>query len=357
MKSRKIKKKNKNKNKTLKKNCLHDKFLNQLKKNFFIDAHLHIIPENNQKGIHIEKDDNDYFSYLQLVNFSLVKYKELIHSTSWNPQAIVPCTIQPTNFFMKIKETHLVSNQSKFVVGYQAPIPVQYGKLGVETFLNSINKNKNLIKVARILLANESICENVTKSLNVKKFKEGLDELGKHNIKWKWNGDITHFQLIKNLTKKCKNTKFIIDHMLLTAFSKEIIFDIWKKNMLLLSKFKNVVGVDIAGIFQIMRERKFKKTTIKRFIKETIIIFGYNKIIIGSNWPIDQHELKKFKDLKKLSLPNHLSKKVKNIYNQTFDIIYDCCKELKLSNNKICDIFRNNVIQIYELNCKIQYID
>ena len=67
---------------------------------------------------------------------------------------------------------------------------------------------------------------------------EGLNELGKHNIIWKWSGDKSHFKFIFDLTQNIKNTKFIIDHMLLTAKSKELSFKEWQTFMLKISKLK-----------------------------------------------------------------------------------------------------------------------
>ena len=88
--------------------------------------------------------------YLQSMNYDLIKYKQLIKLTVeavWYSSA---CTIQPTNFFMKIKETNLITDMDKkFILGYQAAIPVHNGKIAVNTFLQSIKKYKNLIKVAK----------------------------------------------------------------------------------------------------------------------------------------------------------------------------------------------------------------
>ena len=293
--------------------------------------------------------------YLQSMNYDIIKYKKLIKLTDWKPDGIVPCTIQPTNFFTKIKETDLITDMDrKFILGYQAAIPVHNGKIAVNTFLNSIKKYKNLIKIARILLSHESICENITKNLDPKIFMEGLNELGKHNIIWKWSGDKSHFKFILDLTEKCKNTKFIIDHMLLSSKSKDFVFKEWQKCMLKLSKLKNIVGIDISGLMQIKKTKKISMSYLKVFIKETINIFGYEKIIIGSNWPVD-YSLS-YKSNNYLTRKNKINTNVVKTYNEIFNIIYECCKELNLSNKAICDIFRNNIITICNLNMKVKYI-
>lgn len=337
------------------KNSSKNKFLNKLKDGFFIDGHLHLIPKVRLNTFYIHKPDNDYMHYLQSMNYDIIKYKKLIKLTDWKPDGIVPCTIQPTNFFTKIKETDLITEMDrKFILGYQAAIPVHNGKIGVNTFLNSIKKYKNLIKIARILLSHESICENITKNLDPKIFMEGLNELGKHNIIWKWSGDKSHFKFILDLTEKCKNTKFIIDHMLLSSKSKDFLFKEWQKCMLKLSKLKNIVGIDISGLMQIKKTKKINKSYLKVFIKETINIFGYEKIIIGSNWPVDFSL--SYKSNNYLTRKNKINTNVVKTYNEIFNIIYECCKELNLSNKAICDIFRNNIITICNLNMKVKYI-
>jgi len=344
---KKTKRKFKKQNKTIKinKNSLSYK----IKKNFFIDGHMHYLFPNNATNILLGKPDNKGYEQLPNEN-NHKKYMSLIQKTNWKPDGIVACNIQPTDVMYKIKETADIlkeAKKNKLIKGFMAAIPVYMGKIGVDTFFDGLKNYKsnldlNLIKIARLDLTSESICSVDNKNFDSKLFEEGLNELGKRNILWKWNSADTNWSTVNKLTKKCKNTKFIVDHLLLTTDEGRLSYKKWRKQMVHLSKFKNIVGVDIAGIQQ-WKFRKLSSDTLNNLIEDSIRIFGVKKIIVGSNWPVDPSFAKKTKT-------NITDKEV---YDNDFNYI---CFKMGLNNKDICDIFRNNAIRIYNLDMNIKYL-
>jgi len=342
------------KKKTLKKKrkCSENNFRNQLKNKFIIDSHIHYLFKNDHKNIILKKNDNEDYEKLPKI-YPHNEFDKLLMNTQWKPAAIIPCTIQPTDFFFKVKETALILNlakKNKLIIAYQANIPINLGKLGVEIFFNSLKKMKvnniKLIKVARILLTPESIFSFDYKYVDENLFQEGLEELGKRNIIWKWNSTKVHWKSIKKLTMRCKKTKFIIDHLLLTSDTTKLDYKLWKNTMIELSKLKNIVGVDISGINQ-WKYRGLNDDDIEQLIKDSIEIFGVSKIIVGSNNPVDDFFFRKINSRK-------ISKK--KIYDNLFDNLLNIFFDLNVSSYDICNIFRNNSIKIFKLSMEIKYI-
>tara|TARA_Y100000389_G_C17468600_1_gene528098 strand:- start:4273 stop:5313 length:1041 start_codon:yes stop_codon:yes gene_type:complete len=333
------------KNKT-KKN--KNNFIDKLKKNFIIDAHIHFLFKNIRLG----KDDNKELTNLA-TGYEYKKYNKLLAKSSWQPAGIIPCNIQPTNLFEAIKETAFLikkAESNSLIKGIMSAIPVHQGKLGVDAFFNLLKKydsklDLKLIKIGRLLLTGESICSFDYKHADEKLMIEGLNALGERGILWKWNSTDKYWPTILKLTKICKKTSFIIDHLLLTTDTSRLNYKKWKQHMISLSKYKNIVGVDIAGIQQ-WKYRKLSDSDLKKMIKDATEIFGTKKIIIGSNWPVDFIFAKKI----------NKSVTQKDIFDKYFNLVLEVCLNIGLSKKQICDIFRNNAIRIYNLNIKIKYI-
>lgn len=157
----------------------------------------------------------------------------------------------------------------------------------------------------------------------------GLDTLGRHNIPFDLQASPEHLNYIRDVVPKHPGTNFIIDHNAVPPLGTGAM-DKWKQDMADVAKFPNVF-CKVSGIISDQQPDTWRKIDFQPIIDHVFSIFGVDRCIYGSDWPVFSMAEASYKEY--LSLIQNLVSNLNEVDQRKF--------------------FRENAIKFYNLNLKI----
>ena len=117
-------------------------------------------------------------------------------------------------------------------------------------------------------------------------FHRGLAMLPDLDLRY----DLLLFQrqlpVVIELVDRQPDLAIIIDHIAKPVIRKGRIDPEWKAGMLALAQRDNVLGVKISGMVTEVTDPQLDETTLRAYFDETLEIFGADRVIVGTDWPV-----------------------------------------------------------------------
>lgn len=155
-------------------------------------------------------------------------------------------------------------------------------------------------------------------------FCRGISLLTKYNFTYDILIYPEHLKYALGFVRKFPHQKFVIDHIA-KPYIKEGLIDEWKSDLQPFSFYENVY-CKIAGLVTEADWTKWKESDFKPYIDVAIEIFGTDRVMFGSDWPVC------------LTSAN---------YREVCDIINN--NTLSLSTEEKDNLWGNNCITFYNL--------
>jgi L-fuconolactonase len=115
-------------------------------------------------------------------------------------------------------------------------------------------------------------------------FCRGISLLAKYNFTYDILIYPKHLQHALEFVKRFPDQKFVIDHIA-KPYIKEHLIDEWQDDLALFSSYKNVY-CKIAGLVTGADWFGWKDTDFKPYIDVVLNVFGLDRIMFGSDWPV-----------------------------------------------------------------------
>lgn len=78
----------------------------------------------------------------------------------------------------------------------------------------------------------------------------------------------------------------ILDHIAKPVIHNGEVSATWRDGMRQMATRDNLIGVKISGMVTEVRDANLDDATLCRYIDETIEIFGYERVLFGTDWPV-----------------------------------------------------------------------
>jgi L-fuconolactonase len=92
--------------------------------------------------------------------------------------------------------------------------------------------------------------------------------------------------LATQLVDRHADLAFIIDHIAKPVIRMGLIDPAWKAGMTELAKRENILGVKISGMVTEVVGPQPDEATLRAYFDETLEIFGADRVMIGTDWPV-----------------------------------------------------------------------
>lgn len=155
---------------------------------------------------------------------------------------------------------------------------------------------------------------------------KGLDTLGKHDISYDLLVRPHHLKYIPDVVGKHNNTRFIINHIAKPPVMSGKL-EGWDDDMAAIAKFPNVY-CKISGLISEQQPETWKQINFQPYIDHVLKIFGADRCIFGSDWPVFEM--------------------AGATYNENFTLIRSLLS--KLNDADQLKVFRENAIKFYNLD-------
>ena len=118
-------------------------------------------------------------------------------------------------------------------------------------------------------------------------FHRGLSKLPAHNLRY----DILLYQhqipVATKLVDRQPELGMIIDHIAKPKAQKGRVEHEWRSGMKELAKRENILGVKFSGLAtEFPKEDEIDPDTIRAYFEETLEIFGAERVMFGTDWPV-----------------------------------------------------------------------
>ena len=118
-------------------------------------------------------------------------------------------------------------------------------------------------------------------------FHRGLSKLPAHDLRY----DILLYQhqipVATKLVDRQPELGMIIDHIAKPKAQKGRVEHEWRSGMKELAKRENILGVKFSGLAtEFPKEDEIDPDTIKAYFEETLEIFGVERVMFGTDWPV-----------------------------------------------------------------------
>ncbi|MDC0187804.1 amidohydrolase family protein [Akkermansiaceae bacterium] len=118
-------------------------------------------------------------------------------------------------------------------------------------------------------------------------FHRGLSKLPAHNLRY----DILLYQhqipVATKLVDRQPELGMIIDHIAKPKAQKGRVEHEWRSGMKELAKRENILGVKFSGLAtEFPKEDEIDPDTIRAYFEETLEIFGVERVMFGTDWPV-----------------------------------------------------------------------
>lgn len=241
----------------------------EVKKNFsIVDAHLHIW---NPREL-----SYPWLSGFPSLNqiFDIDQYKTDTSNVTVDKMIFVQCECIPSQFKNEIEFAMKNATRDKRVQAIVCWYPLQ-NRDALE-YIEEI-KMYSLIKGIRCLETSDSLYRNTTFIKNVK-------SLGSHKLSFDLCTQAAELPNAILLAENCPETLFIIDHMGKPNASG-VKLDVWKKNIIELSKYPHVY-CKVSGIVPEAKNKRWHKNDLRQYFDVVVENFGGDRIVFGSDWPV-----------------------------------------------------------------------
>lgn len=116
-----------------------------------------------------------------------------------------------------------------------------------------------------------------------KAFVKGVQLLGETGLHFELCMRPTELDDAAKLVEQCPGTRFVLDHCGNPDLRRHAK---WKKDIAELAKKKNVVAGKISGIVASAEPGKWKAEDLAPVVKHTLEVFGPDRVLFGSDWPV-----------------------------------------------------------------------
>ena len=128
-------------------------------------------------------------------------------------------------------------------------------------------------------------------------FHRGLAKLPSLNLRY----DLLLFQrqlpVALQLVDRQPELGIIVDHIAKPEAQNGRIEEAWKKGMQELAQRDNILGVKFSGLVtEFTEDSPADEATIRAYFHETLEIFGANRVMIGTDWPVCLLRLESYSD-------------------------------------------------------------
>ncbi len=89
---------------------------------------------------------------------------------------------------------------------------------------------------------------------------------------------------------------FVLDHIAKPVIHNGRIEDDWKKGMAALAERDNVTAVKISGMVTEVTDDHLDEATLENYFKETLELFGPQRLCFGTDWPVCLLRIDSYKD-------------------------------------------------------------
>ena len=117
-------------------------------------------------------------------------------------------------------------------------------------------------------------------------FHRGLAKIPAHNLRY----DLLLFQrqlpVAIQLVDRQPELGIIVDHIAKPEATNGRIEEDWRKGMKELAKRDNILGVKFSGLLTEFPEGDIDEGTVDRYFNETLEIFGADRVMFGTDWPV-----------------------------------------------------------------------
>lgn len=117
-------------------------------------------------------------------------------------------------------------------------------------------------------------------------FHRGLDKLPGYNLRY----DLLLFQrqlpVATKLVDRQPGLGIIVDHIAKPEIHNGRIEDAWRTGMKELAKRDNILGVKVSGMVNEVLDEQIDEATLKNYFMETLEIFGADRVMFGTDWPV-----------------------------------------------------------------------
>ena len=118
-------------------------------------------------------------------------------------------------------------------------------------------------------------------------FHRGLSKLPAHDLRY----DILLYQhqipVATKLVDRQPELGMIIDHIAKPKAQKGRVEHEWRSGMKELAKRENILGVKFSGLAtEFPKEDEIDPDTIRAYFEETLEIFGVERVMFGTDWPV-----------------------------------------------------------------------
>lgn len=182
-------------------------------------------------------------------------------------------TIEESTFLLKI------ADQSELIRGIVGWLPLVSKK--VEEDLEHFSDHPKFVGIRHVLQdePDEYFLRN--------DFHRGLSKLPAHDLRY----DILLYQhqipVATKLVDRQPELGMIIDHIAKPKAQNGRIESEWRGGMKELAKRENILGVKFSGLATEFSERdEIDPTTIRAYFEETLEIFGAERVMFGTDWPV-----------------------------------------------------------------------
>ena len=182
-------------------------------------------------------------------------------------------TIEESTFLLKI------ADQSELIRGIVGWLPLVSEK--VEEDLEHFSDHPKFVGIRHVLQdePDEYFLRN--------DFHRGLSKLPAHDLRY----DILLYQhqipVATKLVDRQPELGMIIDHIAKPKAQNGRIESEWRGGMKELAKRENILGVKFSGLATEFSERdEIDPTTIRAYFEETLEIFGAERVMFGTDWPV-----------------------------------------------------------------------
>ena len=118
-------------------------------------------------------------------------------------------------------------------------------------------------------------------------FHRGLSKLPAHNLRY----DLLLYQhqipVATKLVDRQPELGMIIDHIAKPKAQKGRVEHEWRSGMKELAKRENILGVKFSGLAtEFPKDDEIDPDTIRAYFEETLEIFGVERVMFGTDWPV-----------------------------------------------------------------------
>jgi len=117
-------------------------------------------------------------------------------------------------------------------------------------------------------------------------FHRGLGQIPRHGLTY----DLLIFQrqipVALQLTDRQPDLPIILDHIAKPEARNGRIEAAWRNGMMELAKRENLIGVKFSGLLTEFPEGEGDAETVAAYFHETLEIFGADKVMFGTDWPV-----------------------------------------------------------------------